>query len=183
MKTENIANHQRQLLLFLIPTLFVILPLANCFNRFWTSILGLPSAQLCSIFLGSPCITTPEGYILDTATLPIHVTQACSAANFFLLTFILVTGAVIQSFRIKELLKILWILPASYIVTILANSARIIAGWIMGQWARAVLAERFWASVHLGTGVVVFLTFLIVIYLLLMWRPLHGCQRTKTSDC
>jgi exosortase K len=176
------AADQKRSLWLAVLILLLMLPFANYFDGFWRHFLGFPSAQICSIFLGSDCIATPEGYMLTNEMLPVHVTKACSAASFFMLLLVLISGAVIKSLQIKEFLKITWIIPLAYIITISANAARIVGGWITGRWARMVLPENFWAGIHLGTGVVVFLTFLIATYLLLKWRPLYGYQGNKASD-
>lgn len=161
--------------------LLIFLPLANVCEGFWRLFFCLPSAQMCSLFLGVDCITTEHGYMLTNRILTVHVTRACSAANFFILLSALIVGLVIKSARFRELLKIVWILPLAYIITILANSSRIVGGWITGRWARSVLPENFWPGVHLGTGIVVFLTFLILTYLLLTWSSYNEYQRNKTS--
>ena len=157
--------------------LMVGLPFANSFDSFWRHFLGLPSSLICSMFLGSDCVATAEGYMLTNEMLPVHVTEVCSGASFFILLLVLISGAVIESCRFKELLKIVWIVPLAYAITVFANSARIIGGWVTGKWARMALPEDLWAGIHLGTGVVIFLTFLIATYLLLKWRPSNGCQR------
>lgn len=158
------------------------LPLATLFDGFWRYFLGFPSAQLCSLFLGSDCIATPEGYLLTAAVLPVHVTKACSAASFFILLLVTMAMAVVPSRRGKDLLKLVWVVPLAYGITLMANTARIIGGWLTGRWARSALPENLWAGVHLGTGVVVFLTVLIAVYLLLKWRPCHGDTGRQTAD-
>ncbi|MHC4085159.1 MAG: hypothetical protein ACYSWZ_02610 [Planctomycetota bacterium] len=120
--------------------------------------------------------------MLTSSVLAVHVTKVCSAAGFFILVAALMVGGAIKSTRLRQLMKIGWILPLAYIITILANSARILGGWVTGKWARRLMPENFWPGVHLGTGIVVFLTFLIVTYLLLTWRSYNECQRDKTSD-
>jgi exosortase K len=183
IRLNNFACNERIRSIFLTALiLLVFLPLTNLFEGFWRLFFCLPSAQICSLFLGADCITTDNGYMLTNSVLAVHVTKVCSAAGFFILLLALMIGVVIKSARLNQFLKIVWILPVAYIITILANSARILGGWITGKWARSVLPEKFWPAVHLGTGIVVFLTFLVVTYLLLTWRSYNECQRDKTSD-
>jgi exosortase K len=168
---NNISRKEqsRSILLTTI-ILLALLPLTTTFEQFWRFFFCLPPARICSLFLAVDCINTTEGYMLANEILPIHVTKACSAANFFILSIALISGTVIKSVRIKEFKKGLWILPFAYLVTISANTSRIIAGWITGRWARMLLPENFWPGIHLATGIVVFLTFLIATYLLVTWR-------------
>ena len=125
------------------------LPFASLFDEFWRYFIGLPSAQICSLFLGSGCVATTEGYMLKNEMLPVHVTKVCSAASFFILLLALIAGVVIRSCRVREFLKIVWIIPLAYGITISANAARIIGGWVTGRWARMALPENFWAGIHL----------------------------------
>jgi exosortase K len=179
---RNIFHTEQKRSIFLTALiLLVFLPLAKVFEGFWRLFFCLPSAQMCSLFLGADCITTENGYMLTNRILAVHVTKACSAAGFFILLSALMVGVVIKSARLSQLMKIVWILPLAYIITILANSARILGGWVTGKWARRVLPENFWPGVHLGTGIVVFLTFLILTYLLLTWRSYNEYQGNETS--
>lgn len=155
---------------------------ANLFDSFWLEFLGFPSARICSMFFASDCVSTSEGYLITNKALPVHVTDVCSASNFFILLIVLISCSVIQSFSAKELTKAVWILPLAYAVTVFANSSRIIGGWVTGRWARMTLPENCWPGIHLGTGVVVFLTCLMMTYLFLNRRLLNGCQGPKTAD-
>ena len=175
------SKEQGRSVLLMILILLPGLLLASYCDTFRRYFLCLPSAQISSLFLGSNCTATAEGYLLTNPILTVHVTKVCSAMSFFILLSTLAAGAVIRSLRPKEFLNLIWIIPLAYVITILANAARIIAGWVTGRWARAVLPENFWPGVHLGTGVVVFLTFLIITYLLLKWRLLNGHQGSKTA--
>ena len=179
--TAVFSTDQKHSLIAAVVILLVGLPFATMFDGFWRYFLGFPSAQLCSLFFGSDCIATPEGYLLTNAALPVHVTKACSAASFFILLLVMMAMAVMPSCRGKDLLKLVWVVPLAYGITLMANTARIIGGWLTGRWARSTLPENLWAGVHLGTGVVVFLTVLIAVYLLLKWRPCHGDTGRQTA--
>lgn len=174
---------QRRNIIITALVLFLGLPVTSLFDDFWLHYFCMPSAQLCSLFLGSDCITTSEGYLLTNDLLAIHVTKVCSGASFFILLCALMIGLTVQSIGLKNLIRLSWILPLAYVVTILANSSRILGGWITGRWARAFLPEPWWGGIHLGTGVVIFLTFLIAIYSILTWKTYHGLERIKTFDC
>lgn len=136
--------------------------------------LSKPSAVVSSVFLGFHCSAIPGAFLLANDTLPIHVTDGCSAAGFFLLLVILLGGAVVTDFTARACLKALWVIPASYAVAICANSSRIIAAWFTGKWARAALPESLWPAVHLCTGIIVFVTFLLATYLFIKRSAFHG---------
>lgn len=175
------ANTQLRDVLLTLLIVSVVLPATFYCDTFWRYCLCLPSAGICSIFLDSTCTVTPEGYLLNNPVLAVHVTRTCSAEGFLILLFSLISCAVIRSLRFKELLKLTWIFPLAYGITILANSARIIAGWATGNLARAFLPEYSWSGIHLGTGIVIFLTFLIITYLLLKWRLFNGYQPNQAA--
>lgn len=180
---NNILHtEQRHNIIVTALILLACLPFANLFDKFWRFCFCMPSARLCSLFLGGDCIPTVNGYLLTNELLSIHITKACSGASFFILLCALISGMVIKSIRMNNIVKLGWILPLAYIVTLLANSSRILGGWITGRWARAFLPEHLWGGVHLGTGVVIFLMFLIFTYTLLVWKANNGLERIKTFN-
>jgi exosortase K len=179
---DIVSTEYRRSIFFTALFLLIGLPLANSFAGFWRLFFCLPSAQICSVFLGADCVTTPAGYMLVNEHLSVHVTKACSAASFFVLLSSLFAGTVVKSIRLREFFKIVRVLPLAYVITIAANSSRIIGGWVTGRWARSVLPESFWAGVHLGTGIAVFLTFLIVSYMVLRRRFENEHQRATIAD-
>ncbi|MDA0321337.1 MAG: hypothetical protein O2923_01265 [Verrucomicrobia bacterium] len=151
----------------------LLLPLTNIAPEFWKSFLCYPSAQFSGLFLNAPIMATGEGYMILVPPFPIHVTLSCSAAGFFVLSTIL--AAVVFTDRQKGL-RIGSLLAAGaygYGVTLAANCARIILAWYAERCARLVLAEPFWGSVHLCVGLGVFVTFLVLAYGILTWRPRH----------
>lgn len=182
--SDNIIkmSDQKRSLLIAIFFLLLALPFANSFDNFWRGFIGFPSAKICSVFLSSDCMATDDGYLIANKALPVHITNACNASSFFILTLVIVSTAVIQSFKPHELIKFYWAFPLAYIITILANSARIIAGWLTGKWARMILPHNYWPSIHLATGVFVFLTFLIATYVILKWRPPNGYQNSNLPN-
>ncbi len=149
--------------------LLLFIPLTSTLAPFWTKGFSMPAARLAAAFMGIPCVRAPGGYTLASEILPVSVTASCSAASFFILLTALVCGVLYGSrggFRARTLL---WAVPGCYAVTLTANAARIILGWHAGVWARGHLAEDFWGAVHLGVGVMVFISFLVAGYGL-AWR-------------
>jgi exosortase K len=163
--------------------LLVSLPFANTFENFWLNFIGLPSAKIASLFLASDLSAADRGFVINNEKLPIYVTKACSAANFFILIVVFLGAAVIKSCKFEDFSKIIWIIPLAYCITVFANVSRIVGCWFTGRLARNIFPENFWPAVHLGTGVIIFLTFLIGTYLILKWRLLHDCYRNRISAC
>jgi hypothetical protein len=48
--------------------------------------------------------------------------------------------------------------------------------------ARNILPENFWPAIHMGTGIIVFLSSLIAVYIFLKWRLLYD-HGNKASSC
>jgi len=141
------------------------MPLTRWAPLFWRYAFCLPSAWLSSAAMGVPCAPTDEGYMLLSHGLPVHVTQACSGAGFFVLVLVLIAAVIARGRRPAwAVTSTALALPIAYAVTLLANTSRIVAGWLTGQCARILLPHQFHAGVHVATGMVVFLTVLIVTY-------------------
>ncbi len=149
--------------------LLLFIPLTATFAPFWTSGFSMPAARLAAAFMGIPCVRVPGGYALASQVLPVSVTTSCSAASFFILLTALVCGVLYGSKGSSRAKMLLWVVPGCYAITLTANTARIVLGWHAGIWARVHLAENFWGAVHLGIGVMVFISFLVAGYGL-AWR-------------
>jgi len=143
--------------------------LSSSFPEFWLDYLGKPAASLASIYLSCPLVTTSFGFELKASPLPIHVTGECSAAGFFALIAALIFNVILAYAGKPRLLSALLALSAAFTVTVIANSARIILAWHTGRLARLLLPDSFWPAVHLGTGVLVFVVFLVLTYAALNW--------------
>ncbi len=177
----NFFDSERNRSIVLVTVILLIcLLFADSFKGFQRAFFCQPAAFVCSLFLNCPYTATSEGYMLETGELPVHITLQCSAVKFFILTFALSAAAIMRSLR--DARGLLWVLPFAYGVTISANCARIITGRFTGMLARAFLPQNFWPSVHLYTGVVVFMIFLFTAYLFLIWSLSKGHTGTKTSD-
>lgn len=181
-KGLNLSNLQTRSIIVTMLLIVFLMPLANSFESFWRVSFCLPSATISSIFLGSTYSSTDQGYMIANRILPIHVTKACSAANFFILLLSLIIGILIKSVRKNEFWKLFLAVILAYLITVIANSARIIAGWITGILAREFLPDKFWPAVHLGTGVFMFLIFLFLTYYLLTGRHYNGWIRKKADN-
>lgn len=138
----------------------VLMPWTDGASGFWRSAFVMPTAHLAGGFLGVDCVPTSDGGLLMTPGAPVHVTLACSAARFFVLLLALLAGQALARFPTRVASLAAAILSA-YGVAIVANVARVILAWWAGNWAERVLPPHFAAAVHMGTGIFVFLVFLV----------------------
>ena len=124
-------------------------------------LLGHPAAHLAGWWLNTPHTMTPDGILLMDGALSIMVTPTCSGADFLAL----LCGIMLPFLTPTHRHRYLWLMgPSAIVITIATNSCRIIAGWYTGLWARHALPETYWGGVHLGTGILLFLTALIAVY-------------------
>lgn len=87
---------------------------------------------------------------------------SCAGINFFAVAMLTGLLVMLSSGRVR-----LWLLPAAWLLTVLANTMRVGLYLKLEPWA----AGREW--LHEAVGVLTFLTLLIVYYLLLQ-RILYG---------
>lgn len=147
--------------------LLAFIPWTEHAPSFWRSAFVIPTAWIASWFMSATCILTPQGCLLITPTSPVHVTLACSAANFFILLASLLAGQVLVLQRPRIVILALTFLT-SYLVALAANSARVVFAWYAGQWTERFLPSHFAAAVHMGAGILVFLVFLIATWIVCM---------------
>jgi exosortase K len=122
----------------------------------------LPAAKATSFVLGGDIAPAESGgYTVFTVRGPIQVTTACSAFRFFSITLAILSGMAIQRKRYK-LLPVALI--TAYGVTLVANVARIVSARYARIIADAMLPPEMLRAVHMGTGLVCFLLFLLITY-------------------
>ncbi len=135
-------------------------------------ILGRSAAYLSGWWLGVPCAVMEEGILLMDQTLPITVTPQCSGSDFLAL----LCGIATPFLMVPGRQRYWWVVaPGAVVLTIAANSCRIITGWYSGVWARHALSQTYWPGVHLATGIVVFLTVLVAAHGLLSMLDRRAC--------
>lgn len=147
--------------------LLVLIPLTDRVPEFWRTAFVMPTAWIASWFMSADCVSSPQGYLLITPIAPVHVTLACSAGRFFALLTSLLAGQILVSRRPK-ISGLAIVLLVAYMVAIAANSARVVFAWFAGRWSGYVLPSSFAAAVHMGAGIIVFLVFLVVTWVLFM---------------
>jgi exosortase/archaeosortase family protein len=160
---KEITMQAKQIRATLLVICGVVL-LSRLMPQLFFLILGHPAAHLSGWWLGVPSTITADGVLLMDQTLPITVTRQCSGADFLALLCGIATPFLMQPHRRRY-----WwaALPAALLITITANSCRIISGWYSGVWARSALSQTYWPGVHLATGIVVFFTVLVAVHGLL----------------
>jgi|GEM_PF-2421999 len=128
------------------------------------------AAGLASLFTGQPVARVENGWMLPDANLPIVVTQACSATDFFLIIAALVAwrlaargltvgGALVSGLAVA--------LPLSIFI----NALRVVVVARAHRWFIDRFPQSYGPFLHMATGVAVFLPSLIALNVLLDLRP------------
>lgn len=145
--------------------LFILLKFVfvNADNNDLTFLLS-PTNTIVELLTGSQSVFVQEnGYFYKQ--LNIFIDKSCSGFNFWLLCFIMLTFLSIKYFdsnKGKTLALILSFISA-YFITILVNSSRIFASVIIQNQYYSFFKQSI---VHESIGIVINLTFLILIYLI-----------------
>ncbi|MDR3265942.1 MAG: exosortase K [Tannerella sp.] len=127
-----------------------------------------PVDKLVCLITGSSSVYFPDrGYFHDQ--LQIVIDKSCSGFNFWLICFLMLTflllkqaGKPVQKGRILPLA-----LAGAYVFTIFVNTSRIIAAVVIQNQAIHFLPAKIYLILHQSVGIVVYLTFLILIYFLI----------------
>lgn len=125
-----------------------------------TPLFCRPPAWAASLFFNAPL----EGTTVHLPQLAVHVTQACSGMHFFVLLSGLLGWYVLR--RKLSITSLLLVLPLAYIITLAANSLRVIFSVFARQLTLALLGETYLHVAHLAAGVLVFLPILLLMTLL-----------------
>jgi exosortase/archaeosortase family protein len=119
-----------------------------------------PAARLASLWLGSPCLDTPEGPLIAHPQIDVRVAMSCSGYEFFALLAAVVAG--ITVYRAGVRWGIFWWFLPVYPVALLANAARIVCCVYAQLYASLLPGPIPGATVHLVTGVIIFVTTLLL---------------------
>ena len=124
------------------------------------------TAQLASLFTGTPLLRAADGWQLPSPDLPVVVTAACSATDFFLMVAALIAWQFARRGKppaLTVLVALLTALPLAIVI----NSLRIVAVTQAHRWFIPLLPEAYAPFAHMLTGAAVFLPSLITLNLLL----------------
>lgn len=166
------ACHRNAPFIGALLTFLFLLPATTHFPQFWRLGFCYPVARATAAFLGVPCAPTDEGFTLPTPEIAIHVTLACSAGRYFVLILaLLVREAIHAGLRPRFWLA----LPlAAYLITMAANTMRIVMAWLAARLAAHALPVDFQPAVHTAAGVFVFLSVLIVVHVVISRSVPHA---------
>ena len=151
--------------------LLITLPLPDMMPVINRYLFCMPPAYLTAGFLGANCELTGAG-VRVAGLAAMHVTLACSPIKFFLLTFALFAGLAVA--RRVSLRTWLWLVPAAYGITLVANTSRLILCWYGDVLTRHYFPAQFHIKLHLLIGMFVFLPVLIVAYEFIQRRIRHA---------
>ncbi|GAB5559243.1 MAG: hypothetical protein SynsKO_08900 [Synoicihabitans sp.] len=126
-------------------------------------ILAGSSAQLVGWFSGSPVVGEPSGWLLAGTSVPIAVTEACSAKDFYLMVTLLLAWH--ATARPSNTLSIFGRVGAALLLalplTIATNTLRILAVSQAHRWVIPQFPDVYDPILHMATGAAVFLPILI----------------------
>jgi exosortase/archaeosortase family protein len=146
-------------------------------------LLGMLSAMAfgfidnAGLFFGIPSYAIADGYAIATAR-TVEITIACSAVNFFALAVAVFAGLAVE--KKYSLRSALWLLPGAYLLTLLANAARIISTQYTDAMAAAWLPDVLHAGMHALAGALIFMFSLAIGYYAI-WRCINEYEKNKAS--
>ena len=128
------------------------------------------AAHLAGLFSGTSVLRATDGWLLPSPDLPVVVTTACSATDFFLMVAGLISWQLTRRGKppVRALLAgLLTALP----LAIFINSLRVVTVTQAHRWFIPLLPEAYGPFLHLLTGAAIFPPSLIALNLLLEF---HG---------
>ncbi len=158
----------------MLPLLIIVL---TRFVFMQTTFFCAPSAFLASVFFSAPLQTIDNGYRI-ALLIPIEVTTACSAIKFFTLTFAVFCGFAVE--RRISWRHALFLLPFAYLLTLGANSCRIICTWYSDSMAAYHLPKIMLSGIHALVGALVFMTALSAGYYYI-WRLSYDSEKAQAA--
>lgn len=140
-----------------------------------------PTDKIVGLLTGSNSVyLSDKGYY--HGNLNILIEKSCSGFNFMLLCFCMLSFLFLKyADKIFFYLTIPFALIVSYLLTIFVNASRIIASITMQQQANNFLPNRSHLILHEIVGVIINLTFLILIYILSEKFLSNNCQNAKLT--
>jgi exosortase K len=125
--------------------------------------------------LGSPLAETSRGFRIEADPCPIVVAVECSGARYFCVLLALLAGLAIRRRRWRVLPVLV---PIAYGVTLAANSARIACGWYVRRAAAEMFPPQTMPAVHVATGSLCFVAFLVLVYTAIDGRLAHDAAKS-----
>ncbi|MDX1920592.1 MAG: exosortase/archaeosortase family protein [Candidatus Caenarcaniphilales bacterium] len=129
-----------------------------------------PSAKLASFFINdSRVISSGWEVELLTPSILIKVTEDCSGLAFFSVTLAIILFFLYKKFKSFQTLWMGFctVFFLVYLTTIIANSTRIVSAFYIKEISHRFFSVEIDSFLHFAVGTMVFLTFFVLIYLLL----------------
>lgn len=145
------------------------------------SFLLKPTNQLVGLLTDSQSM-----YLADNgyyhARLNILIDKSCSGFNFWTLSFVIFTYLTVRYFdtNLHKILTIPFALIAAYLLTIFANTSRIVASIMVQAHTKNILPNHQ-HILHETIGIVTNLTLLILAYFLIEQRLIHKRHYAKLT--
>lgn len=131
------------------------------------------AARIAGCLAGTAVQPSAEGWLLSGTAVPVAVTAACSATDFYLMLVTLIAWQLGRRSR-----PVWFALPAALLAALpldlLVNALRIVAVAAAHRWLIPRLPDAYGPFLHMLTGAVIFLTSLMLLNLLL---ERHGHPR------
>lgn len=126
------------------------------------------------------CLITDTNSVFESdigyynESLNIIINKSCSGFNFMLICFVMISVHFAKNIKKEDIRK--WLLPGllpiSYIITIFVNSSRILLAIQLTRFNVIKRLDIPW--LHQGVGIFVYLSFLILIYMVVDKKILKG---------
>ncbi|MDD2598541.1 MAG: hypothetical protein PHO37_04875 [Kiritimatiellae bacterium] len=146
---------------------------AACASTGAAWLLQLPSGWLTALFLGAGA-RVESGVIMIAVYPPLSVSAACSGCGFF--AFLCGMGGAF--FCGRNWLRWLALFPLSYLIALLANTARIVMAWHFHRLCAGHLPGWLREYCHMGIGLACFLS---ITALLLWWMVIKNAPRKEET--
>jgi exosortase K len=122
-----------------------------------SSFFVYPTGKMVSLFCGGYLDVNGEGCRLMIGHTRVLISSECSGTSFFCILFSFIA---VSSLTIK---RKVFMLVMSYPITLISNSFRVISAAYCHQFIAPLLPDGLSHSVHMGVGVIVYLTCLSAI--------------------
>jgi len=140
--------------------------LLRCLPGMEVQLFAGGAARLAGLLAGSPVLRVGQRWELPSASVPVAVTAACSATDFFLMVSALISWQLARQGK-SLVIAIPAGLVAALPLTISINALRIVAVAQAHRWVIPLVPDSYGPFLHLLTGVAIFLPSLVALNLLL----------------
>lgn len=135
-------------------------------------LFSFPAAKLSSLFLGVPYVKSDVlTYTLRHSNITLRIIESCSGYNFWIILFTFYFFQLVNRLPFKRAaVGCVLLLPASYFLTIIINTCRVLSSFYLKLIGSSYLSAKYSDVLHLWTGIIIFLSALILIYIIFQRR-------------